>query len=122
MHALDVEADDLAVRVTFPIQARGVALTLGAPTVSAGFSFAVSAVGAGGLALDGTFAKDMARSAIEGAVASALNLEAYRAPLAAAITTWLREGPFLDLPLREIRLQPAADGGLDVQAVTTTDP
>lgn len=122
VHALDVEADDLTVRVTFPVQAQGVALTLGAPTVITAFSFAVSAVGGGGMALDGTFAKDVVKSAIQGAVANALNLEAYRAPLAAAITTWLREGPFLDLPLREIRLLPAADGGLDIQAVTTTDP
>ena len=62
------------------------------------------------------------KSAIERAVANALNLEAYRAPLAAAITTWLHEGPFQDLQLREIRLQPAADGGLDLLAVTTSDP
>jgi hypothetical protein len=122
VHALDVEADDLTVRVSFPVQAQGAALSLGAPTVTAGFAFAVSAGGGGGMALDGTFAKDMVKSAIEAAVANALNLEAYRAPLAAAITTWLREGPFLDLPLREMRLQPAADGGLDIRAITTTDP
>ena len=122
VHALDVEADDLVVRVTFPVQAQGVTLTLAAPTVITGFSLAISAIGGGSMALDGTIAKDMVKSAIQGAVANALNLEAYRAPLAAAVTTWLREGPFLDLPLREIRLQPAADGGLDIQAVTTTDP
>ena len=122
VHALDVEADDLVVRVTFPVQAQGVTLTLAAPTVITGFSLAISAIGGGSMALDGTIAKDMVKSAIQGAVANALNLEAYRGPLAAAVTTWLREGPFLDLPLREIRLQPTADGGLDIQAVTTTDP
>ena len=59
---------------------------------------------------------------LERAVANALNLEAYRAPLAAAVTTWLREGPFQGLPLREIRLQPTADGGLDLLPITTADP
>lgn len=121
-HALDVQADDLTITVSFPILARGAALDLGTPTVSAGFSFAVSAGGYTGLALDGTFAKEMVQSSLERAVARALNLEAYRAPLAATITTWLREGPFQGLALREIRLQPAADGGLDLQAITTTDP
>ena len=116
VHALDVEADDLTITVSFPIQAQGVALGLGAPTVTAAFSFAVSASGWAGLALDGTFAKDMVKSAIERAVANALKLDAYRAPLAAAITTWLREGPFQGLKLREIRLQPTADGGLDLLA------
>jgi len=122
VHALDVDADDLTVTVAFPIQARGVELGLGAPTVIAGFSFAVSARGLAGLALDGTFAKDLVQSAIERAVANALKLDAYRTPLAAAITTWLREGPFQGLALREIRLQPTADGGLDLQAITTSDP
>jgi len=122
VHALDVEADDLTVTVSFPIQALGVALGLGAPTVTADFSFSVAASGWAGLALDGTFAKDMVRSAIATAVAQALDLEAYRTPLAAAITTWLREGPFRDLPLREIRLRPTADGGLDLLAVTASDP
>ena len=82
VHALDVEADDLTVTVAFPIQARGVELGLGAPTVTADFSFAVSASGLAGLALDGTFAKDMVKSAIERAVANALKLDAYRTPLA----------------------------------------
>lgn len=122
VHALDVEADDLAITVAFPIQSRGPALGLGAPTVNADFSFAVSGNGWAGLALDGTFAKDMVKSAIESAVATALDLEAYRTPLAATITTWLLEGPFRDLKLREIRLQPAADGGLELLAVTTADP
>jgi hypothetical protein len=122
VHALDVEADGLTIAVSFPVQARGAALDLGTPTATAGFAFAVSASGWAGMALDGTFAKDMVRSAIEGAVAAALDLEAYRAPLAATITTWLHEGPFQGLALREIRLQPAADGGLDLLAVTTSDP
>lgn len=122
LHALDVEADDLTIAVSFPIQARGLELGLGAPTVTAGFSFAVSASGWAALALDGTFAKDMVKSAIERAVANALKLDAYRAPLAAAISTWLREGPFQGLELREIRLQPTADGGLDLLAITTSDP
>jgi hypothetical protein len=122
VHALEVEADDLTVGVSFPVQAQGAALSLGAPTVTAGFSFGVSAGGGGVLALDRTFAKDMVQAAIEGAVASALDLEAYRGPLAAAITAWLREGPFRDLELREFRLQPAADGGLEILAVTITDP
>jgi len=122
VHALDVEADDLAVTVSFPIQAQGDALGLGAPRAIASFSFAVSASGWAGLALDGTFAKDVVKTAIEDAVAKALNLDAYRAPLAAAVTTWLREEPFRDLKLREIRLQPTADGGLDLLAVTASDP
>ncbi len=122
VHALDVEADDLTITVSFPIQAQGVELSLGAPTVSAGFSFAVSARGLAGVVLDGTFAKDAVQSAIERAIANALKLEAYRTPLAAAITTWLREGPFQGLALREIRLQPTADGGLDLIPVTTADP
>jgi len=121
VHALDVEADDLTITVSFPIQARGIELGLGEPTVTAGFSFAVSASGWAGLALDDTFAKDMVQSTIERAVANALNLEAYRAPLAAAITTWLQEGPFQGLALREIRLQPTADGGLDLLAVTASN-
>jgi hypothetical protein len=74
------------------------------------------------VALDGTFAKDVVKKAIEGAVAKALDLEAYRGPLAATISAWVREGPFQGLALREIRLQPAADGGLDLLAVTTSDP
>jgi hypothetical protein len=122
VHALDVEADDLTVTVSFPIQAQGAALVLGAPKARADFSFAVAASGWAGLALDGTFAKDVVRSAIEGAVAKALNLDAYRTPLAAAVTTWLREGPFRELKLREIKLQPAADGGLNLLAVTTSNP
>jgi len=122
VRALDVEADDLTVTVSFPIRARGAALELGEPTVKTAFSFAVSASGLAGVALDGTFAKQMVMSAIERAVADALRLEAYRALLAAAVTTWLREGPFQGLALREIRLLPAADGGLDLQAVTTADP
>ena len=122
VHALDVEADDLTVTVSFPILAQGAALSLGAPTASANFSFAVSASGWAGMVLDGTFAKDVVKSAIEGAISKALNLDAYRAPLAAAVTTWLREGPFRDLKLREIRLQPTADGGLDLLPITTTDP
>ena len=122
VHALDVEADDLAITVSFPIQARGVELGLGTPTVTSSFSFAVSARGLAGVVLDGTFAKDMVQSAIERAIANALNLEAYRAPLAAAITTWLGEGPFQGLSLREIRLQPTADGGLDLLAITSSDP
>ena len=122
VHALDVEADDLTVTVSFPIQAQGAALGLGAPAASASFSFAVAASGWAGMALDGTFAKGVVKSAIEGAIAKALNLDAYRAPLGAAVTTWLREGPFRDLKLREIRLQPTADGGLDLLAITTADP
>jgi len=122
VHALDVEADDLTVTVSFPIQAHGAALDLGAPKVNADFSFAISASGWAGIALDGTFAKDVVKSAIEGAVAKALDLDAYRAPLAAAVTTWLSAGPFQDLKLREIRLQPTADGGLDLLAITTSDP
>lgn len=122
VHALDVDADDLTVTAAFPIQVRGVELGLGAPAVTAGFSFAVAATGFAGLALDGTFAKDVVKSALERAVANALNLEAYRAPLAGAITTWLQAGPFQGLALREIRLQPTADGGLDLQAITTSDP
>ena len=118
VHALDVEADDLTVTVAFPVQANGAALELGAPAVTADFLFAVSASGWAGMALDGTFAKDVVKSAIEGAVARALDLEAYRAPLAATITTWLQEGPFRDLKVREIRLQPAADGGLDILPIT----
>ena len=122
VHALEVQADDLTVTVSFPLQARGVELDLGAPKVTAAFSFAVSASGWAGLALDGTFAKDVVKSAIESAVAKALNLETYRRLLATTVTTWLSEGPFQGLLLREIRLQPTADGGLDVLAVTTTDP
>ncbi len=122
VHALDVEADDLRIAVSFPILAQGATLSLGAPTASAAFSFAVSASGFAGLALDGTFAKDVVKSALERAVADALKLDAYRAPLAAAVTTWLREGPFQGLALREIRLQPTADGGLDLQAITIADP
>lgn len=122
VHALNVEADDLTITVSFPIETRGVELSLGSPQVNAGFSFAVAAEGWAGMALDGTFAKDVVKSAIESAVAKALDLDAYRAPLAAAISTWLREGPFQGLPLREIRLQPTADGGLDLLAVTTSDP
>ena len=122
VHALDVEADDLTVTVSFPIQARGVELGLGAPTVKASFSFAVSARGLAGVVLDGTFAKDIVQSAIERAVADALNLGAYRTLLAATITTWLSEGPFQGLALREIRLQPTADGGLDLLPITNTDP
>lgn len=122
IHVLDVEADDLTVRVSFPIRSEGAALGLGAPTVSAGFLFAVSGRGWAGLALDGTFAKDMVRSAVEGAVAKALGLEEYRALLAAAVTTWLREGPFQGLKLREIRLQPTADGGLDLLPITFSAP
>lgn len=122
VHALDVEADDLLVTVAFPVKARGAALELGAPAVTAGFSFAVAASGWAGLALDGTFAKDAVTSAIERAVAKALDLEHYRALLATTITTWVQEGPFRDLKLREIRLQPSADGGLDLLAVTTSDP
>ena len=122
VHALDVDVDDLTITVSFPIQAQGTALGLGAPTATAGFSFAVSASGWAGLALDGTFAKGIVKSALERAVANALDLEAYRAPLAAAVTTWLREGPFRDLQLREIRIQAAGDGGLDLLAVTTADP
>ena len=121
VHALDVEADDLKITVVFPIEARGVTLGLGAPKVAAGFTFTVTASGWAGMALDGTFAKDVVKSAIEGAVAKALDLEAYRAPLAATITTWLSEGPFQGLPLREIRLQPTADGGLDLLPITTAD-
>ena len=122
VHALDVEADDLAITVSFPIQARGVELGLGTPTVTSSFSFAVSARGLAGVVLDGTFAKDMVQSALERAVANALNLEAYRTLLAATITTWLSEGPFQGLALREIRLQPTADGGLDLLPITNTDP
>ncbi|MHB8835531.1 MAG: hypothetical protein ACYC9Y_07470 [Candidatus Methylomirabilia bacterium] len=122
VHALDVEADGLTVTVSFPIRARGVELGLGEPTVTTGFSFAVSASGWAGLALDGTFAKDMVKSAIERALANALKLDAYRVPLAAALGTWLREGPFQGLKLREIRLQPTADGGLDLIPITTSDP
>ena len=122
VHALDVEADDLAIAVSFPIQARGVGLGLGPPTVTAGFSFAVSAQGLAGLALDGTFAKDVVRSALERAVANALKLDAYRVPLAAAITTWLQAGPFQNLKLREIRLQPTPDGGLDLIPITNSIP
>jgi len=122
VHVLDVEADDLTITVSFPIQSVGATLGLGAPMVTAGFSFAVAARGWAGMALDGTFVKDMVKSAIESAVAKALDLDAYRVPLAAAITTWLREGPFQGLSLREIRLQPSADGGLDLLAVTTSDP
>ena len=122
VHALDVELDDLAIAVSFPIQAQGAELGLGAPTVTANFSFAVSARGLAGVVLDGTFAKDMVRSAIERAVAKALSLEAYRAPLAAAVTTWLLEGPFQGLKLQEIHLQPNADGGLDLLPITTSDP
>lgn len=122
VHALDVEADDLTITVSFPIEARGVALGLGAPAVTAGFSFAVSARGLAGVALDGTFAKDVVQSALERAIANALNLDAYRVPLAAAITTWLRAGPFQGPPLREIRLQPTADGGLDLIPITISDP
>jgi hypothetical protein len=122
VHALDVEADDLTITVSFPILAQGAALSLGAPTATAGFSFGVAASGFAGLALDGTFAKDLVKSAIERAVANALNLETYRTLLASTITTWLREGPFQGLPLREIRLQPAADGGLDLLPITTADP
>jgi hypothetical protein len=122
VHALDVEIDDLAITVAFPIQAQGVELGLGAPMVTAGFSFAVSARGLAGVVLDGTFAKDVVRSALERAVANALKFDAYRALLASAVTTWLREGPFQGLALREIRLQPTADGGLDLRAVTISDP
>ena len=122
VHALDVEADDLTVTVSFPIQARGAEIALGAPAATADFSFAVAASGWAGMALDDTFAKDVVKSALEGAVAKALNLEAYRAPLAATVTTWLREGPFQGLPLREIRLRPTADGGLDLLPITTSDP
>ena len=122
VHALDVEIDDLAITVSFPIQARGAELGLGTPAVTSSFSFAVSARGLAGVVLDGTFAKDMVQSALERAVANALKLDAYRTLLAVAITTWLREGPFQGLALREIRLQPTADGGLDLQAVTTSDP
>jgi len=122
VRALDVEVDDLAVTASFPIQARGAELILGAPTVTADFSFTVAGRGWAGVALDGTFAKDAVKSALESAVAKALDLEAYRGPLAATITAWVREGPFQGLPLREIRLQPAADGGLDLLAVTTSDP
>jgi hypothetical protein len=122
MHVLDVDADDLAITVSFPIQAQGVALGLGAPTATAAFSFAVSAGGWAGLALDDTFAKDMVQSAIERAVANALKLDAYRTLLAATITTWFSEGPFQGLALREIRLQPTADGGLDLLPITTSDP
>lgn len=122
VRALDVEADDLAVKVSFPIRALGAALLLGAPSVTADFSFSVTGRGWAGVALDGTFAKDVVKKAIEDAVAKALDLEAYRDPLAATITTWVREGPFQGLSLREIRLQPAADGGLDLLAVTTSDP
>jgi hypothetical protein len=122
VHALDVDADDLTITVSFPIQAHGAALGLGAPTAAADFSFAVAASGWAGLALDGTFAKHVVKSAIERAVANALTLDAYRALLASAVTTWLREGPFQSLALREIRLQPTADGGLDLRAVTISDP
>ncbi len=122
VHALDVEVDDLTVTVLFPIQARGAEIGLGAPAVTASFSFAVAASGLAGMALDGTFAKDVVKSELEGAVAKALNLEAYRAPLAATVTTWLREGPFQGLPLREIRLQPTPDGGLDLQPILPPDP
>jgi hypothetical protein len=122
LHVLDVDADDLTITVSFPIQARGVELGLGAPTVTADFSFAVSARGLAGVVLDGTFAKDMVKSALERAVANALKLDAYRTPLAAAITTWLQVGPFQGLSLREIRIQPTADGGLDLLAITTSDP
>jgi hypothetical protein len=118
VHALDVEADDLTVRVLFPLQSAGADLALGAPLVNADFSFAVAGSGWAGLALDDTFAKDEVKKALEKAVARALDLEAYRTPLAAAVTTWLREGPFGGLKVREIRLLPAADGGLDVLAVT----
>jgi hypothetical protein len=118
VHALDVEADDLTVRVLFPLRAAGAELALGAPLVNADFSFAVSGKGWAGLALDDTFAKDAVKEALEKAVARSLDLEAYRTPLAAAVTTWLREGPFGGLKLREIRLLPAADGGLDLLAVT----
>jgi hypothetical protein len=122
VRALDVDADDLTIAVSFPLQAQGVELTLGAPRVTADFSFGVSATGLASVALDGTFAKEMAKAAIERGVADALRLDAYRAPLAAALTTWLREGPFRDLQLREIRLQPAADGGLDLLGITTAAP
>ena len=122
VRALDVEADDLTIRISFPVQARGVTLSLGKPAVSADFTFAVSASGVAGLALDGTVAKDLVKSALEGAVAKALDLETYRGLLASTITTWLNEGPFQGLALREIRVLPAADGGLDLLAVTTTDP
>ena len=122
VRALDVEVDDLAVTASFPIQARGAELILGAPTVTTDFSFTVAGRGWAGVALDGTFAKDAVKSALEDAVAKAANLEAYRGPLATTLSTWLREGPFFGLSLREFRLQPAADGGFDLVAVTTADP
>jgi hypothetical protein len=122
VRVLDVEANDLTVRVSFPILARGAALELGAPAVTADFSFAVAGRGLAAVALDGTFAKEAVKSALEDAIAKAANLEAYRGPLATTLTTWLREGPFSGLSLREFRLRPAADGGFDLMAVTTSDP
>jgi hypothetical protein len=122
VRALEVEADDLTVTVSFPVRAEGATLSLGAPTATADFSFAVTASGLAGLALDDTFAKDAVRAAVEDAVAKALDLEAYRRPLATTITTWLGEGPFKGLPLKAIRVLPAADGGMDLVAVTAAEP
>ena len=122
VHALFVEADDLTIAVSFPIQAQGANLSLGAPTVAAGFSFGVSGNGWAGIALDDTFAKDVVQASVERAVAKALSLDAYRSPLATAISAWLQAGPFQGMELREIKLQPTADGGLDLQAITTSDP
>jgi len=122
VQALDVEADGLTITVSFPIVAQGNVLGLGSPKVTADFSFAVAARGLAAVALDGSFAKELVKSALEHAVAGVLDLKTYRDPLATAITTWLREDTFRELPLREFRLTPAADGGLDVLAVMTGDP
>lgn len=119
VHFLDIQADRLMVTATFPLSARGLLLEIGAVDVGVAFDFSVTAFGSIGIVVEDTPIKEYITGGVGERLRAFFNAEEYRGPLARALGLYLLNNPsFSGLLVHRLELTEAADGGLDIKALT----
>jgi hypothetical protein len=120
---LNVDADGLTVTATFPLTAQGLRIGFGPVDVQVDFSFRVTALSAVRVDVDDATVKEYIAGTVRDRLKEFLDHEAYREPLARAVGLYLINNPaFSGVIFNRVSLQEAADGGLDLRALTPYDP
>lgn len=120
---LDIQADNLTVTASFPLAARGAFIGIGGAEVAVDFAFSATALRSVGVNVDGTAFKEYIAATVRERVSGFLNADEYRRPLAQALSVYLINNPaFEGVIFDRLELRTAADGGLDLEAVVSSEP
>lgn len=120
---LNIDANDLVVQATFPLVAKGLLVGFDPTEVRVDFAFHVTALSAVRVDVDDATVKQYIAGTVRDRLKAFLDHEAYREPLARAVGLFLVNNPaFSGVIFNRVALETAADGGLDVRALTPFDP